>query len=198
MKAQSIKIKCNWSSLFLEAAANFSSSSCLEQQCWHRGVPTLALWRTEGAHPSTLCRGCWCLQGDLPVATALQLPGVIWAGETREDSWSYSKAFFGRALLLNKQPLTLFGAEMKGVCFCSNLMASFFFCSENHPCNLQAGEKHLSSRFQPPCQRWIEQGWIAPHPRWSHLSSQHQATATTEMLKIMLFGPGQRWIFLQK
>lgn len=56
MKAQHIKIKCNRSSFSSEAVANFSSGSCLKQQWQHRG--------------------------DLPVATALQLPWGMYPGGT--------------------------------------------------------------------------------------------------------------------
>lgn len=116
--------------------------------------------------------GCYCI--------AAPLRDVSWG-----HSCPYWKALFGRVLLLNKKLWTTFGAGMKGTYFCFNLAASFF-CSEKHPCNLQAGEKHLSSCFQPPCRRWTEQVCTAQCPRWSHPSPQHWGTAATEMLTIVL------------
>lgn len=183
MKAQHIKIKCNRSSFSSEAVANFSSGSCLKQQWQHRGLPTLPLWRVLGS--ASLGPVRWLLVsywGDLPVATALQLPWGMYPGGTAAPTEGLC---LGRVLLLNKKLWTMFGAGMKGTYFCFNLTASFF-CSEKHPCNLQAGEKHLSSCFQPPCRRWTEQVCTAQCPRWSHPSPQHWGTAATEMLTVML------------
>lgn len=181
MKAQHIKIKYNWSSFSSEAVANFSSGSCLKQQWQHRGLPTLPLWRVLGSASLSPVRWLLVSSGEPPSC-------YCFAGPWRDVSWGHScpyrKALFGRVLLLNKKLWTMFGAGMKGTYFCFNLTASFF-CSEKHPCNLQAGEKHLSSCFQPPCWRWTEQVCTAQCPRWSHPSPQHWGTPATEMLTIM-------------
>lgn len=164
MKVQGIKIKRNPSSFSLEAAANFSSGSIAG--CPHRLCGG-----------TSLCPVWWLL------ASSGWRPGYhcFAALYTRRSSCPCGKALFGGALLVNKHPWTLFGAGMKGTSFCFNITASCV-CSEKHPCNLQAGEKNLSSYFQPSCCRWTEWGRAAAHPQWSHSSSQHWDTATMEML----------------
>lgn len=176
----------------------------LEQQLWPQAA-VAARWRAHAAfvegtwehvpQPWVVAVGVFRGTSWLPPLCSSLEECVLGVGGDG-DSCPYRKPLFGRALLLNKQPWTMFGAEMKGTCFCFNSMASFF-CGEKHPRNLQAGEKHLSSCFQPPHRMWTEQGQTVPRLRWFHPSPQHQGTAATEMLKTVPYGPEQTWLFLQ-
>jgi len=103
-------------------------------------------------HPAALCGGCWHLQGDVLVTTALQLPGGMYARGKAAPTERLCLEELCYGINNREQCLELGLTIVSCTYLCFNLTASFS-CSEKHPCNLQAGEKHLSPSFQVPGQR---------------------------------------------